>query len=551
MSFLSQIIAQTEPHPLLAQLYYLRSQLALSNPEMTSIAEEDARYLLEQFPGARELADVYRLLAYAALQKEPPQYRTAAEYLTRLKEEKQSTEGVFRINRLIGDCYFLNEDYANAVDFYRSADKQSSEAKTRADLFLRLVVSEMRAGDLKRAISFVDEADFSGSIRQADRWMAEWNISQALLERGELIRARERVGELLGSSGDDAVPTILDLRLRWLELYLRLVADDLSGLTDAVADLLNRVEAVPGVSADGSDMALLKTELMLLLANVMIAEERAEPAFAVLRQLREEYPESTAAQRTYLAEASYHASVADFRSAQAVLVELADSYPDGQLAAQALFEAAFYAERRGAEYYGDAILLLDRLVETYSQDPIAYHAGLKQGDLLRLMNDFASAQLLYENLINTYPEHSLRYVAELARADCLVALAGDDRVELADAAAVLERLQDLPNLPEALQVEVGYKWGMVLQKRGMSDEARDAFTLVAGNFLLDAERVVDLGSVGQYWLARSTLELGGILESEGEPDEARRLYRKMIAFNLPGRSIATARLERLPLLESR
>ena len=34
---------------------------------------------------------------------------------------------------------------------------------------------------------------------------------------------------------------------------------------------------------------------------------------------------------------------------------------------------------------------------------MVYHAGLKQGDLLRLMNDFSSAQLLFENLINNYP----------------------------------------------------------------------------------------------------------------------------------------------------
>ena len=45
-----------------------------------------------------------------------------------------------------------------------------------------------------------------------------------------------------------------------------------------------------------------------------------------------------------------------------MLVKLADTYPGGRQAAQALFEAALYCERRGPDHFGDAIVLLDRLV---------------------------------------------------------------------------------------------------------------------------------------------------------------------------------------------
>ena len=65
--------------------------------------------------------------------------------------------------------------------------------------------------------------------------MAEWNISRALLRRGETDRARRRVAELLSAGSDDPVPTTLDLRLRWLALYLRLQTKDLEGLSEDVS----------------------------------------------------------------------------------------------------------------------------------------------------------------------------------------------------------------------------------------------------------------------------------------------------------------------------
>ena len=40
-----------------------------------------------------------------------------------------------------------------------------------------------------------------------------------------------------------------------------------------------------------------------------------------------------------------------------------------------------------------------------------------------------------------------------------------------------------------------------------------------------------------------------LLERGGELAEARRLYRKMVAYNLPGRNLAQSRAERLPVVE--
>ena len=235
----------------------------------------------------------------------------------------------------------------------------------------------------------------------------------------------------------------------------------------------------------------------------------------------------------------------DFVAAQATLTNLAQIYPDSPLAPQALFEAALYCERRGAEFYRQAVVLHHELAESYASDPLFYYARLKQGNLLRSLNDFAGAQSVYENLINGFPAHELRYLAELSRADCMLALAGNEPSSLGDVVVILERLLDLPNLPLEFQAEAAHKWAFALIKRGTKEQAKEVLALNVARFLLDGQNTEMLGASGRYWVARSMLQLGGILEEEGALVEAGRVYRQLIAYDLPGRHIALSRAERL------
>jgi tetratricopeptide (TPR) repeat protein len=251
---------------------------------------------------------------------------------------------------------------------------------------------------------------------------------------------------------------------------------------------------------------------------------------------------SSAAVRSYIVEANFHASVSAFDLSQQALVTLAQTYPSSVLAPQALFEAAVYAEQRGPDYFADSIRLQNELSDQYASNPLVFSARLRQGDLLRQMNDFAAAQVVYENLINRYPDHPRRYVAELSRADCLLALAKTSAAQLQDVALALERLIDLPNLPFAVQVEIGYKWGFALVQRGAISEAIEVYSMMMGRFLLESERVNELGSPGRYWISRILLELGTALESQAKIADARQVYRKMIAYDLLGSQIAQSKL---------
>ena len=219
------------------------------------------------------------------------------------------------------------------------------------------------------------------------------------------------------------------------------------------------------------------------------------------------------------------------------------------MAAQALFEVALIGEQRGADYYPDSVRTLDALASSYPEDPLAFAAKLKQGDLLRLMNDFAAAQIVYENLINRYPDHPQQHVAVLSRADCLLALAKGNETKLGNVSLVLERLMDLPGLPVDFQAEAAYKWAFVLQRRGLPDKAIEVFTLLSSRLLLDPENAVRLGNGGRYWVSRAMLDLGRLLEESGEAEEARRVYRKVLAYNLPGQNLAQSRADRIRISE--
>jgi hypothetical protein len=128
-------------------------------------------------------------------------------------------------------------------------------------------------------------------------------------------------------------------------------------------------------------------------------------------------------------------------------------------------------------------------------------------------------------------------------------LAQADGAQLSDVALALERLVDMPGLPVDFQVEAGYKWAFALMQRDARSQAQTVLTLVLGRFLLDGDAATRLGPTGRYWMSRALLDLGGLLEQGGELAEARRLYRKMVAYNLPGRHLAQSRVKRLPIVE--
>lgn len=540
--FLSEMITEATEHPLLGQMHYLRSELALAEGNAEQ-AEADARFLLEQFPGLEQIDNVYRMFAFAALQRTPPQYRVAADFLNQLRDQDLSEARRRLLDRLIGDCYFLKGDFADAADFYRSA--RNGALSVESGLLLRLATAELRDGQFAAAIAHVDEVNAVGDASVLERWQVEWNVARSLQARGDAEIALQRVQRLLDSGADASVPAALDLRLRWLEGRLRMTLGLTDGLLRTVDALLSRIGSFPEGLLQAKDAELLTTELMLLKAELVFQSKDAEGARSVLLGLREAYPDSGATERSFLVEADFYLEAGNLEAAQETLAALAEQNPESRLAPQALLEAALTGQSRGSNHYADAVRILEALAENYPEDALVFTAKLKQGDLLRLMNDFTSAQIIYENLINRYPEHPQQYVAVLAQADCLLAQARDDADKLVTASRLYERLMDLTGLPVDYQAEVACKWAFILEKRGLLERAESVRTLAVARLLLEQENALRLGEPGRYWMARALLDLGSRLESRGDSAEARRVYRKILAYNLPGQNLARQRSDRI------
>ena len=536
---LNEMLERKEAHPLIGQMYYLRSQLALRRGEL-ELAKADAELLLEKFPGLMRIDDAYFILAFAALRDESPQYRTAADFLIQHQASLEDASRIAELNILIGDCYYLNGDYNNATEFYTLA--LSEQPQVLEAIYLRVVIASIQVNKLEDALRYVDSLPFANTVGVEKRWHAEWNIAHALIKEQRAQDAVKRIRSLL--SNKEVVPDMLYLRMRWLEISLSLELDEsLSDIEQQVNELLDRhAELAEDSSFVGEESDTLAAEFLLLKARVHHRQEETIEAELALDALRDSYPKSMAAQRSYILEASELERLGELEAAQSVMLELAEYYPQSPLAASSIFESALICERRGVDHYIEAIQLYERLAERFPEDPLLYQARLRQGDLLRLLNDFAGAQIIYETLVNSDPLHSMRPMAELARAQCMLALAKKDATKLAQASSVLERLVDMPDLDLNFRVEAMYKWAFALEGQGLEDQARNVLSESVTRNLLNVKLASSLDSTGRYWAARTLLDLGERLSARGELSEARRVYRKLIGYNLPGRGLARSRI---------
>lgn len=546
---LNEIIARDDAHALVGQMYYYRSQLALTRGELV-VAKSDAEKMLENYPGLDRINDALFILAFAALENDPPQFRTAADFLIQLRNKTESSDSISELNERIGDCYYLNKDFKNASQYYNLA--LSLKPEVLGQIFLKITSASILGGELDEALNYLDQISLNQVSYSRERWQAEWNISQGLIRNFRANEALNRV-RVLNQGVSEEVPLELALRLVWLELKLSLELDPESDVVEMITRVdqsLRRLESnLSANDYESTSSALLTGEFLLLKGIFEYRNDRIDAAKGAFEALRKKYASSIAAERSYLIEAAELESRGAYTEAQKVMLYLVDTFPESQLAAQCIFEAAILNERQGTGNYVESIRLLDRLASNYPNSPLVYRARLKQGDLLRLLNDFTGAQLIFETLVNGEPEHPLRHIAELSLAECMLALAKSDAKKLAKVASNLERLVDLPSLSLDFKLEVMYKWAFALLEADAPEQARVILAQSIAENLLDTKSASELGSAGRYWASRTLLELGEQMKIAGDLAEARIIFQKLIAYNLPGRGLAQTRIDSLETID--
>ena len=548
-NFLTELIEVHPTHPLLDGSLYLKAYLLSKDRRLDEARQllDGETGLIQQFPSSSFKKKALRLLASIAWQREEPRYRTAADYLNRLRALMPEGPRRSLLSVLAADCYFLNGDYESASEAYRIALEEWPEAPSAERLLFQQILSEIKIGRLEKATAVMDQ--MASSLNVSVRWRSEWNLLKALKDEGEVAKALERIEYLLNLDEKENLTIQLQVRLLWLQARLWKETEQISKIPLLADALLALLANLPDATLSKEQRAEVTAHILLLKAEALIASEATlDAGMQLLESLRQRYPATETAAYAYLVESRYWASVNRLVDAQQLLVQLADSYPDSNLAPIALYEAALDADLRGlATTYQEALELLERLSTNYRESPLVFYARLKQGDILRNLNNFGAARQIYESLIQQYPDHPERAAAELYRADCLLAQVARGAASLSEAAAAFERLFDLPNLSVDLRVEAGWKWASTLVRRKAFSRAEEVYWELLSRFLKNDEYKAQLGGSGRYWMTRVSLDLAALLEQQDKESEARKVYGLIIEYGLPGEALVRAKLDSAPV----
>lgn len=572
---LDHLIAATPKPAILDSILLMRAQLALSDPRRDfATAEKRANELINDFPGSRLLPNALVVLATSAWEQR--RYLLAADEARQAREAFAATpaataktqakvvaETIAELRVLEAEASFragmlANSpgDFRNAADAYAAALRQPPAGIKPGDLLYQRALSEIRADaddPTKDLSGIIDKVEADPRFDPVNRWDAEWSLARVLMAQGKTGEALGRVTRLLDTTSAAITPD-LRARMSWLQARLSYAA----GQPKLTLELLKKFGAL-----DRDIDPALRTEIAstaaLLQARAEFALDREADALATLRKLRADFPKTDAAIYSYLVTADYYAAPGrdKIQDAQRALRSLVDNpeYKTSEYVPYALFQLALLSERLGQEKdLEDANNDIEELVKSpaaAANPDLVFAARLKQGDLLRMLNRFPRAQVAYEDLVNN-PRYAHRpdvVLAQLRLAECHNAQSSTDPTgSHADIAqSMFEALLYRVDAPADVRVEAGYNLGKLLERRGQADKARDVWWRdVITPFLLQAKSPAPAGAKRPYWLARTLLDLGALLEQHGHLDEARRAYALLRDSKLGyGESIAVERLQRL------
>jgi len=540
VDFIDRLLSAVTPHPLRENLLLLRAHAALGFEEDDSV-EKWCLSLMQEYPASPWKLDVLRVLAATAWRTNPPKYRAVANYLNQIRAtEEEAGLDFSETSLLMADCHFLAKDYENASSAYQNLLGQECTAEIRSKALFQYVQSLIELGNLEQAAANLANDDF-GSKQLSSWWRAEWNLVAALKEREGTDKAFARIRNTLNSN--DKMPEAATIRLTWLQAQLSLDLEEVKSAPELTEKVMAMLQGSSSLEKDQFDV--IRSQTLLTKGQALLRLKRVEDSFAVFKILRSQYPKSEQAALSYLLEANHHSANNHLVEAQRILVTLAERFPKSEYAPRALYEASINAERRGLpESLQNAVRLLEDMAANFPNSELLFYARLKQGHLLRNLNDYEAALDVYEEILRNeiFSENPDLPLASLSKADCMFAIARTETAKLIEAA---ERYSDLltprNSLPIDLRVEAGFKRALCLRKADKTDSAKAACWEVIQFFVESDDSLGKLGGKGCYWAARTIFELGEMLDREGSSKQALEVYELIRRHGLPGGALATAR----------
>lgn len=561
-SQLTRLITAQPPHQIRDALLFYRAQLSLTDRKF-ALAEDDANTFVRDFPGSPLRPHAFGILTQSAWEQR--RYRMAAENARRAREAlgavvpnapETQRPGLARLRAELGvleaEAWYRAADFRSSADAYATVLREHGEglpAERVGEVMFQRVLAETKTNPAA-AGAVLDQLSGAANFDLESRWRAEWSLARALQVDGQTAQAYDRVNRLLSATGAAAESLAPELRARMAWLQARLAFD--AGRPEQAVNLGTQLLASLGPVPERLRAEIASTTV-LLQARAQFALGREAEALATLERLREQHKASEAAVYSFLVEADHFERQDKIDDARKILTRLVSdkTYENNPYVPYALFQLAMLSERLGQP---NNLEEANKRIEDLVNRPIAagendliFAARLKQGDILRKLNQFPQAQQAYESLVNRYPQRRDVVFAQLALAQTHNAQSSADPSHADIAQLKFEELRDRVDAPLDVRVEAGYNLGALLLRRGKTEQAavvwwRDVVT----PFLIEAPAPLEPTATRRHWLARTLLELGALQEQLGRLDEAKAAYELLLRSGLGhGQALARAALERL------
>ncbi len=265
-----------------------------------------------------------------------------------------------------------------------------------------------------------------------------------------------------------------------------------------------------------------------------------QEAIETCREFIEQYPDSEWRPEVlfWLAEHYYNRGL--YTQARDTFLDIQAGHPQHPLADDALYWAG--AAQLQQDEYLDAFNLFSRLARLFPDSTLMLKARFAQGEALTELGEFPRAILAYEEIIKNAPDDLLADRARGRRADCLFILGSEDPARYREALEAFEALSHRPALPFALRLQALYKLSRCAEALGRNDQALE-YRMTAVYSTLDHPEPLSPEAV--VWFTRAAFDAAAAQEQNQQWSEAARLYQRIIDANVPARTEAQKRMEKI------
>ncbi len=491
-----------------------------------------AQRIVDEFPNSKYKADALRILAWAAWENNPPQYRLAATNLSELAslQDNQSQKNEFLY--LAATCYFMDKDYATAASIFEQVAEKIPNKQ--GAVLNRIVDAYLAQNNEQLALRFLDKAYKNKTINEEEIWNAEWKIISYYEKANLTEKALDRIDTAISASTNFS--SLLKVRMMWLRAIISETSKNYARTVKYCNDILtlpNKEELKQQILKE------IMANTMLLKASClekMGGKKNLQESESTYEKLRKEFPNTEAVPVSYLYQARTNAQMKLFDKAYKLCIALSENSHNAQFKYPALCDAAEYLKKMATDSsYTEALKVLENLCAEFPNDARNFYARLWQAEILRLINSFADANKLYNEITNKFEKHPEVYLAWLGLGDSILA----QYPRPTDAIPIFERLYSLPNVPISAKAEAAFKWSFALRKSNRVSEANEVAWLTSTALLKNT----NINSISKYWIGRNLYAMAESLEESESTRDAISAYKLIIQYKLPSYKTAQQKLK--------